>query len=222
MMRPRHSPSAPGGRGEWAAMPVSPRLRAWMRRLRAHGHGARAGSRDDVCAHRAIVASARRGITADAARRFAAPASQRGMSLLEMLLVIALIAAVGVLTVAALNGGMAGMQLRSASKEIASQLRYTRSQAIASGRSQKFTIDPGARTWTAPNGRSGDIPKAIGIVFTGAREVQPRRGEGAIMFFADGASTGGRVKLTAKQAAWNVDVAWLTGEVKLKRGEPRQ
>lgn len=144
---------------------------------------------------------------------------QGGMSLLEMLLVIALIAGIGVLTVGMMNGGMAGMQLRSASKEIASQLRYTRSQAIATGRSQKFTIDPTAHTWTAPNGRSGDIPKGLGIVFTGAREIQPRRGEGAIMFFSDGASTGGRVKLSAKQAAWNVDVAWLTGEVKLKRGE---
>ncbi len=149
------------------------------------------------------------------------PAAARGLSLLEMLLVIVLIAAIGVLTVGMMNGGLAGMQLRSASKEVAAQLRYTRSQAIASGRAQKFTIDPAARTWTAPNGRSGDIPGAIGIVFTGAREVQPRRGEGAIMFFPDGASTGGRVKLSVKQAAWNVDVAWLTGEVKLKRAEGR-
>nr|WP_278249821.1 GspH/FimT family pseudopilin [Lysobacter enzymogenes] len=160
----------------------------------------------------AAPALARRGASAANAR-------QRGMSLLEMLLVIALIAAIGVLTVGALNGGIAGIQLRSASKQIAAQLRYTRSQAIATGRSQKFTIDPAAHTWRAPNGRSGDIPKTVGIVFTGAREVQPRRGEGAIMFFPDGASTGGRVKLHAKQAAWNVDVAWLTGEVKLKRGE---
>ncbi|ROU07687.1 prepilin-type N-terminal cleavage/methylation domain-containing protein [Lysobacter enzymogenes] len=154
-------------------------------------------------------------------RRGANPprARQRGMSLLEMLLVIALIGAIGVLTVAALNGGVAGMQLRSASKQVAAQLRYTRSQAIASGRSQKFLIDPAAHTWSAPNGRSGEIPKGVGIVFTGARDVQPRRGEGAIVFFPDGASTGGRVKLHAKQAAWNVDVAWLTGEVKLKRGE---
>jgi len=154
-----------------------------------------------------------------AARGRARTHAQRGVSLLELLIVIVLIAAIGVLTMGAMSGGVAGMQLRTASKEIAAQLRYTRSQAIATGRAQKFTIDPSARTWTAPNGRNGEIPKSIGIVFTGAREVQPRRGEGAIQFFADGASTGGRVKLSAKQAAWNVDVAWLTGEVKLKRGE---
>ncbi|MET4730139.1 general secretion pathway protein H [Lysobacter enzymogenes] len=175
-----------------------------------HSPSARGGRRGPAAA--AAGASARRTAPRGALR-------QRGLSLLEMLLVIALIGAIGVLTVAALNGGIAGMQLRTASKQVAAQLRYTRSQAIASGRSQKFTIDPSAHTWRAPNGRSGDIPKSVGIVFTGAREVQPRRGEGAIVFFPDGASTGGRVKLHAKQAAWNVDVAWLTGEVKLKRGE---
>ncbi len=187
-----------------------------MKRLRhrpsAGGRGDRAGANAVRCVPACVVRASRAG----GAPR---PAAVRGMSLLEMLLVIALIAAIGVLTVGMMSGGMSGMQLRSASKEIASQLRYTRSQAISTGRSQKFTIDPAARTWTAPNGRNGDIPKAVGVTFTGAREVQPRRGEGAIVFFADGASTGGRIKLNVKQAAWNVDVAWLTGEVKLKRGE---
>ena len=49
--------------------------------------------------------------------------------------------------------------------------------------------------------------------------MQPTRGEGAIVFFADGASTGGRVQLQAGDAAWKVDVAWLTGQVRLARTE---
>lgn len=143
----------------------------------------------------------------------------RGFSLVEMLLVVALIAAIGVLTATALSGGMDGIRLRAAAKEVAAQLRYTRAQAIATGQPQRFTIDPGAHAWTAPKQRSGEIPAQFGIVFTGARETQPARGVGAIVFFADGASTGGRVQLKAKNAAWNVDVKWLTGEVSLRRGE---
>jgi general secretion pathway protein H len=146
----------------------------------------------------------------------------RGVSLLEMLLVVALLAAISVLAAGAMTGGFAGMQLRSEAKQVVAQLRYTRAQAIATGKPQRFTIDPQAHTWTAPNKRHGEIPEKLGIAFIGAREVQPRRGEGAIMFFADGASTGGRVQLSAKKAAWNIDVAWLTGEVKLRRGELRQ
>lgn len=143
----------------------------------------------------------------------------RGVSLLEMLLVIALLAAVSVLAATALSGGFRGIQLRSTAKDIASQLRYTRTQAIASGQPQRFTLNPEGHAWTAPNGRGGQIPPALRVTFTGAREVQPRRGEGAIVFFADGASTGGRVQISDQRAAWNVDVAWLTGEVKLRRTE---
>ncbi len=145
--------------------------------------------------------------------------ARRGFTLIELLVVIALIAAIGALTAAALTGGMDGIRLRSAAKEIAAQLRYTRAQAIATGKPQRFTIDPQAHAWTAPKDRSGEVPEQLGIVFTGARETQPARGVGAIVFFADGASTGGRIQLTLKNAAWNVDVKWLTGEVRLRRGE---
>ncbi|QGW64098.1 prepilin-type N-terminal cleavage/methylation domain-containing protein [Lysobacter soli] len=143
----------------------------------------------------------------------------RGVSLLEMLLVIALIAAISVLALAAMSGGREGMQLRSSTKQVASALRFTRTHAIATGQPQRFTLDPVKRTWTAPVGRNGDIPPNLSITFTGAREVQPSRGEGAIVFFPDGASTGGRVQLGARKAAWNIDVAWLTGEVKMKRAQ---
>ena len=156
----------------------------------------------------------------DAGRGVAGPAGARrasGFSMLEILLVMAILAIASVLAAAAMTGGFAGMQLRSSAKEIAAQLRFTRAQAIATGQAQRFTIDPRAHTWTAPNDRRGDIPEKLAIVFTGAREVQPREGEGAIVFFADGASTGGRVQLGIKQAAWQVDVKWLTGEVRLSR-----
>jgi general secretion pathway protein H len=143
----------------------------------------------------------------------------RGVSLLEMLLVVAVIAAASLLATAALSGGFDGLQLRSNAKEIAANLRYARAQAISTGRPQSFSIDPRAHLWQGANGRKGEIPKKLGIVFTGAREVQPHDGIGAIMFFADGASTGGRVQLNSRNAAWNVDVAWLTGEVSLHRAQ---
>lgn len=147
------------------------------------------------------------------------PRAAGGVTLLEMLLVVAIIAAASLLAAAALSGGFAGIQLRSSAKEIAANLRYVRAQALAKGRPQKFVIDPRAHTWTAGEDRRGEIPRKLGIVFTGTRGLQPRAGEGAILFFPDGASTGGRVQLQAGKAAWNVDVAWLTGEVTLKRAE---
>lgn len=156
--------------------------------------------------------SARRAGATRPLRRRAA-----GVSLLEMLLVIALIGAVSVLAAAALGGGFAGMQLRSSAKQVAAQLRFTRTQAIATGQPQTFSIDLKTHRWQAPDGHGGEIPESLRISFYGAREVQPAHDTGAIVFFGDGASTGGRVRLVREQAAWDIDVAWLTGQVKLKR-----
>jgi len=150
------------------------------------------------------------------------PGRAPGFSLLEMMLVIALIAAASLLATAALTGGIEGLRLRGSAREIAAQLRFTRAQALATGESQSFSIDPHAHTWEAPKGRHGDIPPKLGVLFIGARETQPSEGVGAIVFFPDGASTGGRVQLQAKRAAWDVDVAWLTGEVTLKRDEAQR
>ena len=140
-----------------------------------------------------------------------------GFSLVEMLVVVALVAAVGVLSVGVLGGGMDRIRLNSAAKEVAGQLRFARAQAIATGTPQRFLIDPRTRAWQGARGRSGKLPDGIAIRFTGAREVQPSEDVGAIVFFGDGASTGGRIRLTLREAGWNVDVAWLTGEVALHR-----
>ena len=143
----------------------------------------------------------------------------RGFSLLEMLLVMAIIAFAGLLAASAMTGGFDGIRLRSATSDIAAQLRFTRAQAMATGKRQDFSIDPHAHTWHAPKERHGTLPKQLGIAFYGAREVQPSANEGGIAFFPDGASTGGRIRLTVKNAARDIDVAWLTGEVRVKRGD---
>lgn len=140
-----------------------------------------------------------------------------GFTLLEVLVVLLIIAMATTFAAMALSGGLDGMRLRSSTKEIAAQLRYTRTQAIATGMPQRFSIDPHGHRWQAAGDRQGKIPPSLGVEFIGAREVQPRAGEGGILFFPDGASTGGRVQLSVKRAAWRVDVSWLTGEVTLAR-----
>jgi len=142
-----------------------------------------------------------------------------GFTLIELVAVILIIAIATGLASVAMTGGFDGIRLRSASSDIAAQLRFTRAQALATGKRQDFSIDPHAHTWRAPKDRHGSLPKQLGIAFYGAREVQPSANEGGIAFFPDGASTGGRIRLSAKKAVRDIDVAWLTGEVRVKRGE---
>lgn len=148
-----------------------------------------------------------------------------GFSLLEMLLVLVLVAAATALAMAAFNGGLRGMQLRSQAKGLAAQLRFTRAVAIGSGSVQDFVVDPGARSWRGANGRSGRLPEEGEVVFTGAGAAQfpeiaaDDQRSGVIRFFPDGAATGGRIRLLVNGGGWDVDVAWLTGEVRLQRAQ---
>ena len=150
-----------------------------------------------------------------------------GFSLLEVLLVLVLVAAATALAMGAFGGGMRGLQFRSQAKELASQLRFTRAVAISSGQVQDFVVDPGARSWRGANGRSGSLPDAGEVVFTGASaaqfpEIAADERKGVVRFFPDGAATGGRIRLLVNGGGWDIDVAWLTGEVRLDRVEEAQ
>lgn len=172
--------------------------------MRANGHPVRAH---------------RRGVKPPPVAALAA----RGFTLLEILLVMVLIAAGSLLAVGAFNGGgMRGAKLHAAAREVAAQLRFTRAVAISSGQPQEFRIDPHARAWSAARGRHGSLTSIGELVFVGAREPEDADGKGVVRFFPDGAATGGRVRFLANGAGWDVDVAWLTGEVRVQRTRERR
>lgn len=143
----------------------------------------------------------------------------RGVSLIELLVVIVLIAGVTALAASVMTAGLPGQQLRAAARELAAQLRYTRAQAIVSGKQQVFLLNADTHRWQAPNRRHGRLPESVKIQATVARIEQPEEGVAAIRFFPEGASTGGRFVLSNANAAWQLDVDWLTGQVKLARAE---
>lgn len=143
--------------------------------------------------------------------------NERGFTLLEIVVVMVIIAAATTLGAMAATGGIDRMRVQSSAKQVAANLRYARAQAMARGEPRTFTLNLGDHRWTGVDERQGRIPDDIRVSFTGAREVQPRRDEGAIVFFPDGASTGGRIRMVSGKARWDVDVKWLTGEVTLQR-----
>lgn len=145
---------------------------------------------------------------------------ERGFSLLEIIVVVALIALVMSFAAYTLNKQLPGQQLRSSAKELAAELRFTKSQAMMTGQSQTFEINAKTREWKGPKNHSGLLPKSLEIIATTAKREQSISDIAAIKFFPEGASTGGRIVLQHGTAKWQVDVKWLTGEVKVSKPEP--
>lgn len=143
--------------------------------------------------------------------------AQSGFSLLEIIVVVGLIALVMTFAAYTLNNQLPGQQLRSSAKELAAELRFTKSQAMVTGKAQTFQINAQTREWTGPKNHSGTLPKSLDIIATTAKIEQPSDGIAAIKFFPDGAATGGRIVLQHKKAKWQVDVKWLTGEVSVSK-----
>lgn len=143
--------------------------------------------------------------------------SHRGFSLIEVLMVVGLMAIALALFSGVVGGGLDGMRLRNAAKEVAAQLRYARSMAISSGEATAFALDVDSAHWTSGR-REGDLAgKPTLEVMTAAQE-QVEAGVARVHFFPDGSSTGANITLSKGSARWLVEVRWLTGEVRLSRG----
>lgn len=148
-------------------------------------------------------------------RGFATPASM-GFTILELLLVMVLVAAMIGMTVGILGVGRDGRTLRAAVRTVATQLRYARTRALVTGQSQLFQVDLDRHEWAAAD-HHGELAKSLQVTVDAVREEQAGARTLGIRFFPDGSSTGGRVSLRVRGVGARVDVRWLTGEVSEQR-----
>ncbi len=142
----------------------------------------------------------------------------RGFTLLELLLVL-VIAAAGYALVARVGaGGMSGAELRAAARAVAAGLRDARGTAIARQEPATLTLDLENRRMAVSGGRDRALPRRLDLkLYTAQSEIVDDK-HGAIRFYPDGSSTGGRVTLAAGERKLLVDVDWLTGRVSIKEG----
>ena len=138
----------------------------------------------------------------------------RGVTLLEMLIVLSIMAVLAAVVIPRFGDGVSTSALKGATREIAAGLRLARSEALATRKETRLLLDLEQRTFRLEaDPRVHSLPKQIELkLFTAQSDLLSEK-VGAIRFFPDGGSNGGRVTLAAGERKFNVDIDWLTGRV---------
>ena len=138
----------------------------------------------------------------------------KGVTLLELLIVIALIALVAGMVLPTFGNGVPTSELKSAARQLAAGLRMARSEAVGQKRETFLTLDiEGRRFKIDREPREYPLPSRVGLkLFTAQSDIVNEK-VGAIRFFPDGGSNGGRVTVASGERKYEVDVDWLTGRV---------
>ena len=134
--------------------------------------------------------------------------------MIELLVVIAILAALAALVIPMVGPGVSTTELKGAARQIASGLRLARSEAMSSRQERFVTLDlEGRRFMVGADRREHALPKGVDLkLFTAQKDLVNDK-VGAIRFYPDGGSNGGRVTIAAGERKFEVDVDWLTGRV---------
>jgi len=152
-------------------------------------------------------------------RRAAVHAAPRnasaGVTLLELLIVLTIMAIAAAFVYPMFGGtGVSTADLKSAARQVAAGLRFARSEALATRQETRVMLDLEQRTFRIDRDASVHaLPKLMEMkLFTAQSDLVNDR-VGAIRFFPDGGSNGGRVTLASGTRKYEIDIDWLTGRV---------
>ena len=138
----------------------------------------------------------------------------RGFTLLEVIVVLAIAGIImAVVLGAPLRSATAG-DLKASARMLASGLRQAQTTAITTRRDAVMTIDVEAREFRVGNEARTVSDKVDLKLYTAQSEVSSER-LGAIRFYPDGSSTGGRITVSSGERKYLVDVDWITGRVSI-------
>jgi general secretion pathway protein H len=143
-----------------------------------------------------------------------AGARAHGVTLLELLIVLAIMGIVAAMVVPMLGGGVSTTELKSSARQMAAALRLARSESLATRREHFVLLDLERRVFRVDSdAREIALPRDVELkLFTAQSDLVSDKA-GAIRFYPDGGSNGGRVTIAAGERKYEVDVDWLTGRV---------
>lgn len=138
----------------------------------------------------------------------------RGLTLLEVLIVLALMAIVAGFVIPMFGGPISTSELRASARQLAAGLRLARSEAVSGRRETFLVLDvAGKRFKVDRNPQEYALPSRVELKLFTAQKDLVSGSVGSIRFFPDGGSNGGRITVASGSRKFDVDVDWLTGRV---------
>lgn len=138
--------------------------------------------------------------------------SALGFTLVEILVVLAILGLVYGLALPVFSRTLDGPRLERAVRALVADLREARSLALARGEPVFVYIQPQIGAWRLENSSDG-VDHSIQIRASVPNAWRSADGTHVIGFFPDGESSGGEIRLRLNDRAQQVKVQWLTGRV---------
>jgi general secretion pathway protein H len=142
--------------------------------------------------------------------------SSAGMTLLELIIALALIAVLAVSAAPMLGKGMGTIDQRAAAQRVTATLKHARNVAVSQRIEAAVTFNIKTLVVTAPDVAPYTLPKGVALDITTIEKEKVDDDTAGIRFYPDGGSTGGRVTLKKGDRTLRIDVDWLTGRVKVE------
>lgn len=139
-----------------------------------------------------------------------------GFTLFEVLVVMAVVAAVVAAAILIPRSGSETASVKSTAFATTALLRHARSTAILQGRETTVLVDLARRVVRAGNSlKPIAIAKGVKVAMQASAGQRQSRRVAGIRFFPDGSSTGGRLVFSRKTQRILVTVNWLNGRVSI-------
>lgn len=140
-----------------------------------------------------------------------------GFTLIELLVVVALLGLLMAVVPPMVSRGFPTVEMRGSARQLAAGLRQVRSEAVLRGTDRALFVDLEKRRYQIGGDvQAHPLPGWLHIELITAQSEAVDSEHGAIRFYPDGSSTGGRVTLRDEDNGYVVDVDWLTGRIDVR------
>lgn len=143
----------------------------------------------------------------------------RGVTLLELLVVLTILLIMIALVPPAIRGQLAGLRLEQTTSAVAGVLRSAHAQAVSQNLETGVRFDLAQRTYEISDDGprvTRELPAKVHVrIVTGRAEITGPS-TATIRFYPDGTSTGGEVHLATGDSRMLIEVSWISGAVRIR------